>query len=301
MKDKTESFAACQCGQQAKFKFRLRNFNFFDCQQCSLRFVSPRYLATDIYDNDYFQGASHGFGFTNYEEDKIASQDYLKKYLKWIRLFTLPSSNKLLDVGAANGYFVDLANKSHFDASGLEISNSAVDWAKKLKRPVNQGTLETLENGIEYDVITVLDVLEHVPEPLNFLRIARSKISNDGIILINVPYVGSFFSKISGKNWHAYLPPEHWMYFNKKSLGNMLKMAGFEIVISRVISKSFTFGYVYMTIANSPQVPKFIRTIFMFLNRFVPANKWKFKVYLPLFDNLTVIARPIMEKSAQEI
>lgn len=301
MKDKTESFAACQCGHQAKFKFKLRNFNFFDCQQCSLRFVSPRYLATDIYDNDYFQGASHGFGFTNYEEDKIASQEYLKKYLKWIQVNTLPSSNKLLDVGAANGYFVDLANKSHFDASGLEISNSAVDWAKKLKRPVIQGTLETLENGIEYDVITALDVLEHVPEPLNFLRIARSKLSKDGIILINVPYVGSFFSKISGKNWHAYLPPEHWMYFNKKSLRIMLKMAGFELITSRVISKSFTFGYVYMTIANSPQVPKFIRTTFMFLNRFVLANRWKFKVYLPLFDNLTVIARPITENIAQEI
>jgi len=301
LKDKTESFAACQCGHQAKFKFKLRNFNFFDCQQCSLRFVSPRYLATDIYDNDYFQGASHGFGFTNYEEDKIASEEYLKKYLKWIQVNTLPSSNKLLDVGAANGYFVNLANKSNFDASGLEISNSAVDWAKKLKRPVIQGTLETLENGVEYDVITALDVLEHVPEPLNFLKIARSKISKDGIILINVPYVGSLFSKISGKNWHAYLPPEHWMYFNKKSLRIMLKMAGFEVITSRVISKSFTFGYVYMTIANSPQVPKLVRTTFIFINRFVPANRWKFKVYLPLFDNLTVIARPIMEKSAQEI
>jgi hypothetical protein len=78
-------------------------------------------------------------------------------------------------------------------------------------------------------------------------------------------------------------------------------MAGFEVITSRIISKSFTFGYVYMTIANSPQVPKFIRTTFIFLNRFVPANRWKFKVYLPLFDNLTVIARPIMGKSAQEI
>jgi 2-polyprenyl-3-methyl-5-hydroxy-6-metoxy-1,4-benzoquinol methylase len=285
----------------AKFKFKLRNFNFFDCNHCSLRFVSPRYLATDIYDNDYFQGASHGFGFTNYEEDKITSQEYLKKYLKWIRLYTLPSSNKLLDVGAANGYFVDLANKSQFDASGLEISGSAVDWAKKLKRPVIQGTLETFENGIEYDVITVLDVLEHVPEPLNFLKVARSKLSKNGIILINVPHAGSFFSKISGKNWHAYLPPEHWMYFNKKSLRTMLRMAGFEVVTSRVISKSFTFGYVYMTIANSPQVPKFIRNMFASLDKFIPVRRWKFKVYLPLFDNLTIIAKPIMENSAQEL
>lgn len=296
-----DALATCQCGQIAKFKFELRNFNFFDCKQCSLRFVSPRFLATDIYDNDYFQGASHGFGFTNYEDDKIASQGYLKKYLKWIKSFTSPSSNKLLDVGAANGYFVELANKDGFNACGIEISNSAVEWAKKLNRPVSQGTLETMKDDNCYDVITALDVLEHVPEPLNFLKIAHSKVARDGIILINVPYVGSFFSRISRKNWHAYLPPEHWMYFNKKSLKSMLRMAGFEVVTSRVISKSFTFGYVYMTIANSPQVPKFIRTIFNSLDKFVPMRRWKFKVYLPLFDNLTIIAKPIMENSAQEL
>jgi SAM-dependent methyltransferase len=297
---KENNTALCQCDAKADFKFRLREFNFFDCPQCSLRFVSPRYLASDIYDNDYFEGASHGFGFTNYEEDKIASQEYLRKYLKWIRALSRAKSEKLLDVGAANGYFVDLANKSGFSALGLEISQSAVDWAVKLERPVIQGTLETLNNGIVYDVVTALDVLEHVPDPLNFLKIVRTKISDDGIVLINVPYAGSAFSKISGKRWHAYLPPEHWMYFNKKSLGRILEMAGFKVIAFRVISKSFTFGYIYMTIANSPQIPMTIRKSLKFINNFIPLYRVKLKVYLPLFDNLTVIAKPVRKDNAQE-
>jgi SAM-dependent methyltransferase len=262
--------------------------------------VNPRYLANDIYDNEYFEGASHGFGFTNYEEDKIASQEYLRKYLKWISTFTRTKPKKLLDVGAANGYFVDLAIKSGFDAVGLEISHSAVDWAFKLDRPVIQGTLETLNNGVVYDVVTALDVLEHVPDPLNFLKIVRAKISDDGLVLINVPYAGSAFSKISGKRWHAYLPPEHCMYFNKKSLRTILEMAGFKVVIFRVISKSFTFGYIYMTIANSPQIPVAIRRSLKFINNFIPLSKMKLKVYLPLFDNLTVIAKPVRGNNAQE-
>jgi SAM-dependent methyltransferase len=297
---KEKNIALCQCDATAHFKFRLREFNFFDCPQCTLRFVSPRYLASDVYDNDYFEGASHGFGFTNYEEDKIASQEYLRKYLKWIRALNRAKSEKLLDVGAANGYFVDLANKSGFSALGLEISQSAVDWAVKLERPVIQGTLETLNNGVVYDVITALDVLEHVPDPLNFLKIVRTKISDDGIVLINVPYAGSAFSKISGKRWHAYLPPEHWMYFNKKSLRRVLEMAGFDVVVFRVISKSFTFGYIYMTIANSPQIPVAIRRSLKFINNFVPLSRMKLKVYLPLFDNLTVIAKPVRGNNAQE-
>ena len=297
---KETEVALCQCGVTANFKFRLREFNFFDCPECSLRFVNPRYLANDIYDNEYFEGASHGFGFTNYEEDKIASQEYLRKYLKWISTFTRTKPKKLLDVGAANGYFVDLAIKSGFDAVGLEISHSAVDWAFKLDRPVIQGTLETLNNGVVYDVVTALDVLEHVPDPLNFLKIVRAKISDDGLVLINVPYAGSAFSKISGKRWHAYLPPEHCMYFNKKSLRTILEMAGFKVVIFRVISKSFTFGYIYMTIANSPQIPVAIRRSLKFINNFIPLSKMKLKVYLPLFDNLTVIAKPVRGNNAQE-
>jgi 2-polyprenyl-3-methyl-5-hydroxy-6-metoxy-1,4-benzoquinol methylase len=302
--DKTKKtcreIALCQCGTAANFKFQLRDYDFFDCPHCSLRFVNPRYLASDIYDNNYFHGASHGFGFTNYEEDKKASEAYLRKYLKWISSFTQIESKKFLDVGAANGYFVDLANKSNFDALGLEISSSAVDWAVKLKRPVVKGTLETLDNGIIYDVITALDVLEHVPDPLNFLKMARKKISDQGILLINVPNAGSVFSKISGKRWHAYLPPEHWMYFNKRSLRKILEMAGFEVVFFRVISKSFTFGYIYMTISNSPQIPMIIRRSLGFINNFIPLSRVKLKVYLPLFDNLTVVAKPVRGNNAQE-
>ena len=291
----------CPCGNPAKAIFKLRGFNFFDCVKCTLRFVSPRYLAADIYDNDYFQGASHGFGFTNYEEDKIASRAYLMKFLKWIKKYSDQPQINLLDVGAANGYFVELANKNGFNASGIEISNSAVEWAKKLDRPVSQGTLESLNEEKVYEVITALDVLEHIPEPLDFLVIARNRITDDGILLLNVPNLGSIFSKLSGKKWHAYLPPEHWIYFNKKSISKMLNMAGFEIINSKSISKSFTIGYVYLTIANSPQIPKAIRVMFKALNNVFPIGRIKLRIYLPLFDNLTVIAKPVTEIKPQEI
>jgi 2-polyprenyl-3-methyl-5-hydroxy-6-metoxy-1,4-benzoquinol methylase len=273
-------------------KFSLRGFDFFDCINCTLRFVSPRFLAKDIYENDYFQGASHGFGFTNYEKDKIASQGYLMKFLDWIRNNFKSSNLYLIDVGAANGYFVKLANEQGFKAFGIEISSSAVEWAAKLGRPVAQGTLETLEDNRIYDVITVLDVLEHIPEPLIFLKIARSKIADNGILLINVPNLGSFFSKVCGKKWHAYLPPEHWIYFNKKSITKMLEMAGFEIIFSKSISKSFTIGYLYLTIANSPQVPKIVRILLKSFNKIFSLSERKSIIYLPLFDNLAVLARP---------
>ena len=303
MKDHSnvEEKILCPCGYPALAVFNLRGFEFFDCEKCTLRFVSPRYLAAEIYDNDYFQGASHGFGFTNYEDDKIASRAYLIKFLKWIKKYSCKSKINLLDIGAANGYFVKLANEYGFNASGIEISNSAVEWARKLDRPVSQGTLETMEGDNSFEVITALDVLEHVPEPINFLVTARNRITDDGILLLNVPTLGSIFSRLSGKKWHAYLPPEHWIYFNKKSVSEMLNMAGFEVMSSKAISKSFSIGYVYLTIANSPQIPKAIRVLFKGLNNIFPIGRIKLRIYLPLFDNLTVIAKPIKGTTPQEI
>jgi hypothetical protein len=77
-------------------------------------------------------------------------------------------------------------------------------------------------------------------------------------------------------------------------------MAGFNVVVFRVISKSFTFGYIYMTIANSPQIPLAIRKSLKFINKVIPLSKMKLKVYLPLFDNLTVIAKPVRGNNIQE-
>jgi hypothetical protein len=80
----------------------------------------------------------------------------------------------------------------------------------------------------------------------------------------------------------------------------MLNMAGFEVIFSKAISKSFSIGYVYFTIANSPQVPKAIRVMFIALNNIFPIGRIKFRIYLPLFDNLTVLAKPIKETTLQE-
>ena len=276
---------------KASYKFTIREYRFYECNNCTLLFVFPRFDASSIYNSDYFAGGTHGFGFTNYESDKKASMGYLVRYLKWLSKLPSEEPRKLLDIGAANGFFVSLAIQEGFQALGLEISTQAVEWATTLNRPVKVGTIEASGFRGQFNFATALDVLEHIENPVQFLQAINWALVPGGYLLINVPYVASFTAKISGKKWHALLPPEHWFYFNRKSLKLLLESAGFEVIFNRSVSKSFSLNYIYLTILNSPQVPSYFKRLLSTFGRIAESRVGKMKLYLPLFDNLSVIAK----------
>ena len=284
------SSASCLCGFSANFKFTIREHHFYTCPSCSLMFVSPRFDATSIYNSDYFAGGTHGFGFSNYESDKIASKGYLEVYLKWLNRLPQNGPRTLIDIGAANGFFISLAIEKGFDAVGLEISEQAVNWAQSLNRPVQKGTIESFSSEQKFGFATALDVLEHIENPREFLAAINRTLSPGGYLLINVPNAGSLTARLSGKKWHALLPPEHWFYFNTESLKVLLESAGFQVIHKREVSKSFSCSYVYLTILNSPQFPEIIKWLLRKLNWVILTRFGKMKIYLPLFDNLSVIA-----------
>jgi 2-polyprenyl-3-methyl-5-hydroxy-6-metoxy-1,4-benzoquinol methylase len=283
----------CICGGHSSQEFERRNFTFYRCDSCSLLFVSPRFNAESIYDESYFSGGAHGFGFSNYEIDKTASSKYLQQLLNWLLSEPVPSNFKLLDVGAANGFFVELCTKKGINAKGIEISQDAVNWAKRLGRNVTYSTLEKFSSTEKFTAITLLDVLEHIHNPIQFLAAAYANLEDKGYLLINVPNEGSLSAKLAGKNWHALLPPEHWFYFNKKSLKLLLEGSGFEVVKMKSISKSFTLSYIFLTILNSPQVPRNLRYMIGFFKPVFTGFAGNVKVFLPLYDNLSVVARKL--------
>ena len=287
----TDSPVKCICGHIANWKFELRNFDFFRCQECELLFVDPVYDASEIYDETYFLGGFHGFGFSNYETDKLASSRYLTRLLKWALKECNEPSPRLLDVGAANGFFLTICSDEGIDAEGVEISQEAVDWAEKLGRKVTCSTIEDFKTDQKYEVISALDVLEHISRPVEFIQTVRDLLAEGGIFLINVPYEGSFSAKLSGRKWHALLPPEHWFYFNKKSIRQILENGGFEILESKVISKSFSLSYIFLTVVNSPQIPLSLRKLLGTSEFILKSPIGKIKVFLPLYDNLSVLAR----------
>lgn len=234
-------------------------------------------------------GATQGYGYVNYEEDKKATSRTLNIFLDKIEKF-LPTKGRLLDIGAATGHFLQLAKNRGWQAEGVELSGYAVQKAREAGLEVTEGTIKDLILPIgEIDVITYLDVFEHILDPVSELDSVRKPLRKGGLLIINTPNSSSWFARLMGKSWHTFTPPEHLFIYNPKNLAILLKTFGFEIVEVCKIGKRFTLQYVFQFLAN-----RYRLIIWQWLAK-ICKDSFVSKISLPinLRDNMFVIAKKL--------
>lgn len=282
----TEVIPCPVCGSATRPWATVHDFLIRGCMICRMKFVYP--LPEDVssvYSADYFFGAEKGFGYVNYDQDKQAQMPALRTYLKYIEE-RRPDRGRLLDVGAATGVFVELAQGGGWQAEGIEISSAAVASARAKGLPVSEAVIEDVQGEALYDAVTFLDVLEHVPRPKEALRAAHRLLRPGGILLINVPNAGSLFARVMGKRWHAVIPPEHLSYFTQAALERLLTDTGFIRIKAATVNKSFGLPYLFATAGRWLGWSWFIA----FASSIEHTRLGKLKLPIPLGDNLMVRA-----------
>lgn len=273
-----------------KFFARKNNHNIYNCKHCKLLFVWPLPENTaDIYSEDYFKGAHKGFGYVDYDQDKPAMLATFNRCLEKIEKIS-PDRGSLLDVGAATGYFIKTAENRGWNAEGLEISQHAVGQARNENLNVRQGTLSTADYQSEsFNLVTLWDVVEHLPNPRSDILRAYNVLKHGGMIAINTPDTSSFFAKLTGKNWHLLVPPEHLIYFNPDNLADLLKRSGFEVLSTDKMRKKFTLQYIFQTLYRWQKL-----FIWKWLARFFKSHQMgKLSIPVNLRDNFLIIARKV--------
>ena len=129
---------------------------------------------------------------------------------------------KLLDVGCGTGSI--LAEASHYcDAYGLDASPQAVEFCQK--RGLSKlfvGNLDTYPGGERFDVITLLDVIEHLDDDLGVLKQAHARLADNGHVLITVPAYQWLWSSHDVVNHHK-------RRYTRKHLSTVVSNAGFSI------------------------------------------------------------------------
>ena len=244
----TKSITCLVCsGTTVRFFQEKNACTIYICDTCKVRFVYPIPEALEkIYEENYFDGAENGFGYVDYDADKEPMRPAFQKYVRLIRKVR-PDSNTLLDVGAATGFFLDIARTDGFDVSGVEISDFAAGQGRKKGIPITTGTLVDVATG-PYDVITMLDVIEHVSDPMQEILHARALLTERGLLVLNTPDAGSIWARVFGKQWHLIVPPEHLYYFNRKNMSALLEREGFRVLTITTIGKRFTLQYIFRTL-----------------------------------------------------
>lgn len=179
----------------------------------------------DLYSEKYFAGEE----YFDYLGDKKIIQKNFSHRLK--ALLKFKHSGRLIEIGSAYGFFLELAQK-YFQCAGFEISSEPAQYARDiLKLDVHNDNFLAYELEKEsVDVYCLYDCIEHLPKPSQFIAKISQSIKVDGTLVITTGDIGSVLARFKGRHWRMIHPPTHIHYFSRSSLTKLLERYGFEVV-----------------------------------------------------------------------
>lgn len=278
------------CGVTAFRKcFTKKDRHFFRCLTCDMQMQSPlptlQELA-DFYDHSFADGMYQDFAAADLLKRMTAKQR-IKEISK-----TIPLQGKWLDVGCANGVFVDTIAEHGIEAHGVELSENAVSIGKSNGLNLYTGTVDDLPSKESFDCITAFDVLEHVLDPLDFIGSIYKRLNDGGHAVFTVPNCGGIVRRLMGKRWYFYIPEEHLHYFNRKNLAGLMEKHGFEVLGVGATYKPMTYDYALLQFAEfNPLIYKMMKIA----SYVVPSKLRTRPVPLPIGE-LRIVARKTADK-----
>jgi 2-polyprenyl-3-methyl-5-hydroxy-6-metoxy-1,4-benzoquinol methylase len=200
----------------------------------------------------------------NRKERSLQAYKILDQVQKYVE------KGSMLDIGAGSGMLVEQAIKRGYKAVGVEPSVWLTSKAKEYKLPVVLGIFPHPEIKDKFDVITLVDVIEHVDNPVQLFKDMYDALLPGGYVVVVTPDIGSMVARILGKKWWHFRVA-HIGYFNTKTLDLALKKTGFKM--QKIQRAKWYFAADYLIQRVYAYVPKILR---------LPIPRFLTKVTVPL-------------------
>jgi 2-polyprenyl-3-methyl-5-hydroxy-6-metoxy-1,4-benzoquinol methylase len=216
----------------------IHGFEYVTCEICAHVYTTRRYTDEAIrrfYEtNAYWAEVTYANKSTcYYRRDNVA-----RPKVEFAERYCSESRGRWLDVGSGIGDMVSVAQEKGWKATGLELSETSVAFAKEI---FNVDLLrQTMEEYLRQhpdlvgsvDVVSLIGILEHVVDPMNLLHQANQILKPGGIVLVQVPNARSMATMVQEafpQNVFRHMSPiEHIMVFTESSLSLAMKTGGFE-------------------------------------------------------------------------
>jgi SAM-dependent methyltransferase len=244
--------------------------DIFECSRCGFRQAGSLGEVLQFYE---------AMSDEAYEHSRDARSVQARMLLRSVG--RLRPSGRLLDVGAGSGILVAEALRQGYVPEGIEPSGPLSAQARARDLPVHHGVLPKDDWRGVFDIATVIDVIEHVGDPLGLLRQVHETLRPDGLLVVVTPDVASVMARLLGWRWWHYRIA-HIGYFNRATLTRAVVAAGFEPIA--VMRPAWYFPMSYLCERALVYAPKFLRFK-------PPARLDGVTVPLNLFDSLLMVAR----------
>ena len=183
-----------------------------------------------------------------------------------------------LDVGCGHGYAVEAATAAGYAARGIEPNVVAAEAARGRGIDVTQGVLS--DDTLPADVVSTLDVLEHLDDINSFARLVKRKTRR--LWVIKVPSSDGIFFRLAHRFriasvvqrlWQSRYEHPHLLYFNEAALRTFLEKHGFAVVATRYLQ----------------EIPARTAVARLTLDRAMP--RWKARLAVPAIALINLVER----------
>jgi 2-polyprenyl-3-methyl-5-hydroxy-6-metoxy-1,4-benzoquinol methylase len=213
-----------------------QEFRYVRCNSCNVLFVSPMLYErlSEIYPKNYYSFIPSSQTGLVERVKQALDRRIFRAVLKQIPGQRLAA----LDIGGGSGWLLNAVKASDPRVTRTEVVDidpCARDAAERAGHRYFLGPVEQLETEEKYDLILMLNLIEHVRRPDEVLSKARSLLTPGGLILIKTPNYDALDARIfRHRSWGGYHAPRHFVLFDRDSFTRVAKDQGLHV-------KSFTY------------------------------------------------------------
>jgi 2-polyprenyl-3-methyl-5-hydroxy-6-metoxy-1,4-benzoquinol methylase len=210
----------CNSPELRELKLYTKDF-LIKCNNCGFIFCSkiPSSEELENYYGRYIRNNSISpITISRYNE----LLDKFEKYRK---------TNNILDVGCGDGYFLEVARNRGWNVFGTEYTNEAIGVCRSKKIEIFKGELNYSNfNGIEFDVVTSFEVIEHINNPKEVIDNILKLLRIGGALYFTTPNFNSINRRLLKSDWLIIEYPEHLSYYTSSTMNKFLKSNKFSKV-----------------------------------------------------------------------
>lgn len=225
------------------------------CARCDLVFAHPQPTDEElgkIYDDEYYEQ----FGFAGRRVPAglvFTKQATYASLLERAEAHLPESARTLLDVGCGLGFSLLAASARGWTATGIDPLAPA-DGALVPGRTMVRGTLEEAGFSERFDLITLVDAIEHVRDPAGTIAAAKSALKPGGLLVLATNDVASVGARLLERRWPHFHRAHLW-FFTPDSLSRVTEKAGLEVVEVRTASRVYNLEYIASILARGENFP----------------------------------------------
>ena len=187
-----------------------------ECGACGFKFFDPALAATEDFYRDF--------------DDPGYYAAKRPEFVRALEFARTKGSRRILDVGCGQGDFLDLAGRAGFETQGLELNRAAAEVAGSKGHKVHTKLLHEIDRDQTaggFDLITLFQVLEHVPAPVSVLQQASALLNAGGYISVAVPSTEGIyrFASLDPAQW----PPHHLSRWRLDDFATLASAAGLKV------------------------------------------------------------------------